>query len=608
MTSNDERSTAADPVVSVDLFCGTHGGRAGEDRAVADRAVADRAVAEIIAPVWRRLVAPGAEDSARLWFSRQTRDGSRLEIHIHGNEHGDASCRERARGLILEAATRSFPGLTSRDEDDDQSEVEDEIAAPRLTWVRPARNPLLFGGPKLANDDRFVRHFVDCVTAGCDLVLPRFGAGSRPTVSERQRAFMRIVVVALSALWDSRDRARYLTYHRDWAVRFLVLRARREPRKAKEILERYRRAHDSLTPASRAVIRTVGEPLAEPVDLKSTASSAERAWARSLRALCADDGVLGGCPALEPFVDDPRWTTVLKIFHAVANQLGLDILNEGLAFDLLSRSLARSQENGFSLVPLDLGDHRNGGDDRVGDDDAARPARQAFDFENQYSWIGLVAATGTAGEAWRDRYRALGGAIGGKIKTSVAVMRRGRLEEGREILAEVEADCRRLAAKEASLAHVLGRFYFGSLAYYDFRIGNWSAADRDLGAAGDSIRAAVDSERFLMPFAPLIADIPMKRARLACEQHRWDDMAAELEFLRDIKLDRRPICTLGDGSAVHHHSIASLLAESPSFPDQHRLALRYLSEPGFRRDHLARTVEDAYTPSEIFVAYRRLPS
>ena len=51
-----------------------------------------------------------------------------------------------------------------------------------------------------------------------------------------------------------------------------------------------------------------------------------------------------------PFSDDPVFSALFKAFHGVANQLGVDLLNEALVYHVLFRAVADERVGGAAAL------------------------------------------------------------------------------------------------------------------------------------------------------------------------------------------------------------------------------------------------------------------
>jgi hypothetical protein len=224
-----------------------------------------------------------------------------------------------------------------------------------------------------------------------------------------------------------------------------------------------------------------------------------------------------------------------------------------------------------------------------------------FDFEKDYNWAGLIASLRPNGQPWLDLYARQGEALGW-IRESLVLMRRRELAPGLDLLERARARWEPLLATSPGVFHVLGRFYHGALAYYEYCVEHFERADQVLGDALVSIQQAVEAEPCLLPFAAVSLDVPLKQAQIARARCRWGEMRDRLEEVREIVMDRRPMLVLGDGNPIYHRTLAApFLAGPPG--DGTREALRYLTDESLRLRSFEQSVEILYSLPHLLIPY-----
>jgi cellobiose-specific phosphotransferase system component IIA len=195
------------------------------------------------------------------------------------------------------------------------------------------------------------------------------------------------------------------------------------------------------------------------------------------------------------------------------------------------------------------------------------------------------------------------GEIRAAIQAAAAALRQQRFDESLALLKEAESRRRRLESGRSSLFHVAGRFYFGGLAYYHFRQGDFDRADQSMIEAGKSIQAALESEPCLLPFAAVSLDIPLKRARIARARLCWAEVRAHSATLREAASDRAPLCTLFGREPIHHATIADQLLSRPDVKERLIPAIRYLAERSVRLELTDRVVGQLYLLPGLLIEY-----
>jgi hypothetical protein len=327
----------------------------------------DWTIARCVLPVWRRVQTEQPAVPCYLWILRYGRGGEHLKLRFHG----PSTLRPLIEFLLTDAASAQRPWLAHPSDAlhtaaliasplDEEDEVQEEWPAGSLLWTHYRRSPALFLGKPFLNDDGFVARFTSCLGCGCELLLSSFDLDNGDSLSHRRRRAMllRALMAAVSELFrEPGERIRYLTYHRDWTIRHPVLAIRGGDEKAREILERYERQVAGLSFTAMHSLRRAADEMGTEARWPV---GEETAWRDALREMRRYLEALGNDPFLspDPFVTGPLFPTVFKILHGLANQIGIDVLNEGMAYHLLLRSLS-STDLGASvrLVPDEHGIH-----------------------------------------------------------------------------------------------------------------------------------------------------------------------------------------------------------------------------------------------------------
>jgi hypothetical protein len=213
---------------------------------------------------------------------------------------------------------------------------------------------MVLGSAPLLDDDRYAALFTTCLGRACDLILDWLELEDGGTVSFRSRQGILLALLSggLAAAFPSEEeRACHLIYHRDWLVRSPVLYTRGRMEKARAILDRFDQEAERMGPAA---LESLNDVVAGNGDLEDD-EPAEAAWRRSVAELRAYLEPLQGDPAydLDPFVEGPLHPCLFKLFHCIANQVGLTALNEALTWHLLVNAASNAGEESeeFRLVP-----------------------------------------------------------------------------------------------------------------------------------------------------------------------------------------------------------------------------------------------------------------
>ena len=349
-------SILADPVLSASLYCA---GRL------------DEVIGGLVAPVWEGLRREGLSDESYLWMLRYARGGEHLKLRLHGPESAGTSFRQRLdleqRDFFanLEPAPSSTaerpptPSSPAIDVEDAGPEVHPDRA---LRWTTYLRSPLSLGPQLLLDDERYLHGVTRCLGRATEIVLRHLGSapGGRQPFKARRNLLRKAIVAGLSRLrFSPEERALYVLYHRDTLLRFL--------RRRQTLNLEVNLVEDGPT----AMTRTVGRFDAEVRRLRTEedpwagwhrgeASRDTSPWDRDLREWSLDLADFwryaelrcsGISSALDPFAVHRAFPLLFKAIHGLANQAGVDHLNEAFLHHLLASSTLNGSD---SLPPVPL--------------------------------------------------------------------------------------------------------------------------------------------------------------------------------------------------------------------------------------------------------------
>jgi hypothetical protein len=216
-----------------------------------------------------------------------------------------------------------------------------------LAWTAYERSPILFGGKPLLSDDDYICRFTTCLRTGCALTLGAFVSPAEESIPHRHRQAMLLKLISSGhdALFSPMEKIAYAAYHRDWTIRhpFLARGARAEG--VSKIFSLFETESSRLgTVTQDVLLRTAN---VQELDRIS-------AWQRSLCELRDYLAAFRANPAYrqDPFAEGPLFFSLFKVFHCLANQLGISLLNEGLAHHIVWSALSNEKWNGrFFFLP-----------------------------------------------------------------------------------------------------------------------------------------------------------------------------------------------------------------------------------------------------------------
>lgn len=276
-----------------------------------------------------------------LWMMRYLRGGQHLKIRVHGPDEERAEVQAMLEAHVtawlgtLPPAGENDPPRVSRprslpiDLEDEQAEDHPDRS---LVWTRYRRSLVSLGPNALLRaDDGYVARKTACFAAEGEIVLESAREGTL-TPAGKLKVLLRALAVGLTAMGFAADeRMAYLEYHRDWLLRFALPHRDKEVEMLGRFGERLAGMQDVVQQAVRELEAWEdGAPAGAPEPLRAWHAAIGEFFAYAVRFR----GNLEEYPA-DPFTDDAVFLSVFKAQHALANQLGVDMLNEALIYHVL---------------------------------------------------------------------------------------------------------------------------------------------------------------------------------------------------------------------------------------------------------------------------------
>jgi Lantibiotic biosynthesis dehydratase C-term len=341
-----------DPLLSANLYCSRR---------------LDEVIRQAIVPFWST-VGETAGGECSIWLVRYPRRGEHLKVRLHGPETWRGPLQE---GLTA-AAERLFAALdppppgearvsnpTAPPIDDEDRPAEDHPDR-TLLWTRYRRSHVSLAGKPFLDDDRYVALIAASLARACDVVLASFRSAAAPTEPSHQRRqtlLLETVIAGLGALdFEPAQRHAYLAFHRDWLLRFNLVRSKVDDAKTRQFLADFDRRARAMS-AVRERLRAMASDAWRqgPADLAGArCTNPAAAWGEALAALRDHVTPLAADPDfhVDPFASDPLFPPLFKAFHGLANQLGVAMLDEALSYHLLLCALASSTVEADLAVAL----------------------------------------------------------------------------------------------------------------------------------------------------------------------------------------------------------------------------------------------------------------
>lgn|GEM_PF-5291672 len=417
----------------------------------------------------------------------------------------------------------------------------------------------------------------ECVTASRGVLRELdFPTDGTATPGQLRTFFLTLLGdIVEAAFATAPERRVFLRYQRDGWIRLRSLPVLQGRELSGRILARYEAAAAQLSAAQSAQIAAL-----------RSASDASAPWRQRLDTFWRRQDPRAS--HTDPCAPDALHAALFGLLRAIAAQVGLALLEAGLAGHLQLHARGGAVGERFRWLPIDPTDA------------PPRPAPRApgdgdYDFERQYDWLDLVATLGAKGAEWQRFYLDRHRGFQDLLESALVALRQRRLEEGRSLLAEVDQLRSALRAEDEALYWVLGRFYHGAVSYLHYLNEDFPQAIRHVTVAHQAITEAVREAPHLLPFAAVSLDIPLKKARLFRAQAAWEVMDRELRALQGMIAGELPLCTDRDGSAVTLATIHRAVADAKAGP-RHAQTLRFLSDPRWRAGLHDAYVQRLYLP------------
>lgn len=224
--------------------------------------------------------------------------------------------------------------------------------------------------------------------------------------------------------------------------------------------------------------------------------------------------------------------------------------------------------------------------------------------ENEPNIAYFVARQGGEGVRWAEEYTLPEHvALMSRTHDGLSSLRARQLEEGRRELREAERLLREARGASPGVYHLLGRWYYGALAYLHYVTEDFAAADEALDRASEEVRRAIQAGRFLLPYASECLEFWIQRVRVARNRRCWPEVRRRLETTRQITAGERPCCVLDDGSLIGFDSLRRFYSNLGSLtPEERRPLGRFLDEES-RERYFGFVASEAYSLNGFVIPY-----
>lgn len=221
----------------------------------------------------------------------------------------------------------------------------------------------------------------------------------------------------------------------------------------------------------------------------------------------------------------------------------------------------------------------------------------------------FVARQGGEGESWAEEYtRPEHVEIIAGTNRALRALRGRRLEEGgRELRALEEPFHAAESATPREVHLILGRWYYGVLAYSFYCAEDFSSAEEMLDRAQEGVRQAIGLRRCLLPYAMECYEFWFQRIRISRSQRLWPEVWKRAGIARQIAAGERPCCVLDDGTAIDIAAVQEFYKRCEPLTDSERRALLRIIDPEERVRQVRSVLSEVYAMPGFVIPYVPAP-
>jgi hypothetical protein len=221
------------------------------------------------------------------------------------------------------------------------------------------------------------------------------------------------------------------------------------------------------------------------------------------------------------------------------------------------------------------------------------------------NWPYFVSFSGEDGFRWAQEYgvRKHADLMEG-ITRALGLLRRRQIDAGLAELRRAEEGLAEIEMESPVFFHVLGRWYFGAIAYYYYCIEDFDRACAALDEAHAAVQRAIEIRSFLVPFAAHCHDFWIQRIRIDRNRRRWSDMWRSIEVARQIEVGEKPYCVLSDGTPIDIAAIQGFYNSLAPFTEAEREPLRVVLDDEVRLRFFRITLAEIYAMPGFVIPYR----
>lgn len=212
-----------------------------------------------------------------------------------------------------------------------------------------------------------------------------------------------------------------------------------------------------------------------------------------------------------------------------------------------------------------------------------RPHSRQIWTEERKAWLEVIASRGSSAARWAESFAGSDvDEVCATFDESVAVLRRGNLEQGQSLLAYGERKARTVVLDLPCSKDVMERWYFSAAAYLSYLQGDYDKAEGEILSAARAVSSAVTGMEFLLLLALHGYDLTLQLARIARGRRQWDEMWRYVALSREMLLGEKPLCRRGDSQEIWIGMVDDYYTPYVSSQARELLAVQRLLESGMR--------------------------
>ncbi|MBZ5489566.1 MAG: hypothetical protein LAO76_01380 [Acidobacteriia bacterium] len=312
-----------DPVVTANVYCHGH---------------LDAVLLGAIKPFLQEVIEASKRDW-RLWIMRYRRGGEHIKIRLHGDSSDAAAMKRELETYLDETLSQilwqeaggpaKLTGAHDPTIDMEDSTIAD-YSPGTLIWTSYKRSHVTFGGEPYLGNDEYVALFAACLSAGLRHFLSNAAMIDGAVLHAVRIVVVAELVEAALRILELEDSCEYLSYHRDWLVRFVLLKTAHTPQEHQGVLAVFdKRLLHSASFWEQAREQITGA-IAQPAITLREWQSAILNLMEYVNELCRREQV-----QIDPFALHSSHSALFKALHGVSNQAGFALLDEALVYHAL---------------------------------------------------------------------------------------------------------------------------------------------------------------------------------------------------------------------------------------------------------------------------------